>query len=79
MGQEEGPLVPIEIKLSSEYKSESETSTGSALLLYNSSLSIPPPLLSVPTNSPPSYHYNMSQHDNLEQMVCQQQEQITIL
>jgi len=32
MGQEEGPLTPTEIPLS-EYKSEGETSIGSALLL----------------------------------------------
>jgi len=62
--------------LSSEYKSESETSTGSTLPLYTSS---PPPLSSSPSpiDSPPPYPI-MSQHD-LHTIICQQQEQLAAM
>jgi len=67
VGLEEGPLSHTEISLSLEYKSESETSTGSALPLYTS-----PPI-----NSPPPYPI-MSQH-NLHAIIYQQQEQLAAM
>jgi len=65
--------------LSTEYKLESETSTGSALLLYTSSLPTPPPASSSPppVDSPPSYNI-MSQHD-LNTIIRQQQEQLVAM
>ena len=64
--------------MSSEYESESKTSTGSALLLYTST----PPLL-LPLSSSPSPidslpHYNMSQV-NLHKIIRQQQEQLVAI
>ena len=57
-----------EIALLSEYKSESETSIGSALPLYTS---LPPPSQPVsPIDSPPPY-INMSQL-NLHEIIQQQ-------
>jgi len=76
--QEEGPLASTKISSSSEYKSESETSTGSTLSLYT--LSPPIPLLlslPLPINSPPSYH-TMSQYD-LHAIIRQQQEQLAVM
>jgi len=61
-----------------EYESEGETSIGSALPLYTTSLSPPPPLLSspVPIDSPSTY--NMSQI-NLHEIIHQQQEQLATM
>jgi len=73
VGLEEGPLSHTEVSSSSEYKSESETSTGSALPLYTS----PPPPSSPPINSPPPYPI-MSQHD-LHAIIRQQQEQLAAM
>jgi len=56
-----------------EYKSESETSTGSTLLLYTSSPSLSP----IPIDSPPAYN-NMSQI-NLHEIIHQQQEQLAAM
>jgi len=66
--------------LSSEYTSESKTSTGSTLLLYTSSLSLllPPSLSLSPIDSPLLYHYNMNQSD-YPAIIRQLQEQITTL
>jgi len=61
MGLEEGLLSHTEIYSSSEYESESETSTSSALPLY----------ISPPIDSPPPYPI-MSQHD-LHAIIRQQQ------
>jgi len=62
--------------LSSEYESDTETSTGSVLPLYTS----PPPLSSSPTpiDSPPSYNINMSQI-NFQEIIRQQQEQMAVM
>jgi len=74
---EEGPLPRIEIILSSEYESDTETSAGSVLPLYISSPPTPPPPSSAsPINSPP--HYNMSQL-NLHEIIRQQQEQLAAM
>jgi len=73
VGLEEGPLSHTEISLSSEYESESKTSTGSALPLYTS----PPPLPLPPIDSPSLYPI-MSQHD-LHAIICQQQEQLAAM
>jgi len=64
--------------LSSEYELEGETSIGSALPLYTTSLSSPPPLLSspLPIDSPPTY--NMSQI-NLHKIIQQQQKQLAAM
>jgi len=63
--------------LSSEYESESETSIGSALPVYTSLLSPPPPSSSpLPINSP--LHYNMSQI-NFQEIIRQQQEQMAVM
>jgi len=80
VGLEEGPLSHTEISSSSEYESESETSTGSALPLYTSSPPSPPPSSSSPTSidSPPSYHNNMSQL-NFQEIIRQQQEQMAVM
>ena len=59
--------------MSSEYESESETSTGSALPLYTS----PPPPSPPTIDSPPPYPI-MSQHD-LHAIICQQQEQLAAI
>ena len=70
-GLEKSLLAYTEIELNSDYELEGESSTGSALLLYSSSL--PTPLLPSlsPINSLPTY--NMSCHDaNLEQIIQQQ-------
>jgi len=75
VGLEEGPLSHTEIYSSSEYKSESETSTGSTLPLYTSP---PPPASSTPIDSPPSYHNNMSQL-NFQEIIRQQQEQMAVM
>ena len=71
VGLEEGPLSHTEIISSSEYESESETSTSSALPLYTSPSS-PPPI-----DSPPPYPI-MSQHD-LHAIIRQQQEQLAAM
>jgi len=62
----------------SEYESETETSTGSALPVYTSSPPTPPPQSSSPSpiDSPP--HYNMSQL-NLHEIIRQQQEQLVVM
>ena len=75
MGLEEGPLSHTEIISSSEYESDTETSTGSVLPLY---ISPPPPLSpsSIPIDSPPNY--NMSQI-NLHAIIQQQQEQMAAM
>jgi len=73
VGLEEGPLSHTEISLSSEYESESKTSTGSALPLYT----LPSPLSPTPINSPLPYPI-MSQHD-LHAIICQQQEQLAAM
>ena len=73
MGLEEGPLSHTKIYSSSEYESESKTSTGSALPLYT--LPLPPPL--PPIDSPPPYP-NMSQI-NLHEIIRQQQEQLAAM
>jgi len=78
VGLEEGPLLHTEISSSSEYKSESETSTGSALPLYTSSPPTPPPSTTPPIDSPPSYNINMSQI-NLHEIIRQQQEQLAAM
>jgi len=71
-----------EILLSSEYESESETSTDSALPLYTSSLPSSSPS---PIDSLPSYNINMSQHDypaiirQLQEQLVAQQAQIQAL
>jgi len=66
--------------LSSEYESESETSTGSALPLYTSSPPSPPPQSSSPSpiDSPLSYN-NMSQQINLHEIIHQQQKQLVAM
>ena len=78
MGLEEGPLLHTEISSSSEYKSESEISTGSALPLYTSS----PPSLQPQSHSPSLIDspppYNMSQI-NLQEIIRQQQEQLAAM
>jgi len=74
VGLEEGPLSPTEIYSSSEYESESKTSTGSALPLYTS----PPPSSPTPIDSPPSYYNNMSQL-NFQEIIRQQQEQMAVM
>ena len=61
---------------SSEYESESETSTSSALPLYTSSPPTPPPYSPSPIDSPP--HYNMSQI-NFQEIIRQQQEQMAVI
>ena len=58
--------------MSLEYESESKTSTGSALSLYNSPLPLSPPI-----DSPPPYH-NISQI-NLHEIIQQQQEQLAAM
>jgi len=65
--------------LSSEYESESETSTGSTLSLYTSLLPILPPVSSLPSpiNFPLSYD-TISQHD-LNAIIKQQQEQLAAI
>jgi len=75
---EEDLLPHTEIISSSEYKSETETSMGSALPLYTSSPPSPLPLSSSPSpiDSPPNY--NMSQN-NLHNIIQQQQEQIAAM
>jgi len=77
---EEDLLALTKIELSSEYKSEEETSTGSAFSLYTLSLSIPLSLSASPIDSLPSYNNNniMSQH-NLYQIIRQQQEQLVAI
>ena len=78
MGLEEDPLSPTEISSSSEYESDTETSTGLVLPLYTSSPPTPPPLPSTisPIDSPP--HYNISQL-NLHEIIRQQQEQLAAM
>ena len=80
MGLEEGPLSHTEIILSSEYESETESSTGLALPLYTSSPLSPPPPSSSPTliDSPLSYYNNMSQI-NFQEIIRQQQEQMAVM
>ena len=71
-----------EILSSSEYESESETSMGSALPLYTSSLPSSSPS---PIDSLPSHNINMSQHDypaiirQLQEQLAAQQAQIQAL
>jgi len=80
VGLEEGPLSHTEIISSSEYKSETESSTGSALPLYTSSPPSPPPPSSSPTpiDSLPFYPNNMSQL-NFQEIIRQQQEQMAVM
>jgi len=80
VGLEEGPLSHTEIISSSEYKSETESSTGLALPLYTSSPPSPPPPSSSPTpiDSLPSYHNNMTQL-NFQEIIRQQQEQMVVM
>ena len=61
VGQKEGLLPHTEIS-SSEYESESKTSTSSALPLYTSLPLTPLPLSASPIDSP-SFYNTMSQHD----------------
>jgi len=65
--------------LFSEYELEAETSIGSVLPLYKSSLPLPPPLplSSSPIDSPPPY-YNISQLD-FQNIIRQQQEQLAAM
>jgi len=64
--------------LSSEYESESETSTGSALSLYTSSQpTLPLPSLSLSSTTPLSF-YEMSQF-GYPAIIGQRQEQIAAL
>ena len=67
MGLEEGPLSHIEISSSLEYKSESETSTSSALPLYTS-----PPIDSLPP-------YPIMSQNKLHAIIRQQQEQLAAM
>jgi len=78
VGLEEDPLSHTEISSSSEYESETESSTGSALLLYTSPPPTPPPPSSsiLPIDSLPQY--NMSQI-NLHEIIRQQQEQLAAM
>jgi len=69
VGLEEGPLSHTEISSSSEYKSESKTSTSFALPLYTSPSS--------PIDSPPPYPI-ISQHD-LHAIIHQQQKQLAAM
>ena len=63
----------------SEYKLESESSTGSVLPLYTSpSPSLPPPLSSPSPIDSPSPYNNMSQI-NLHEIIRQQQEQLAVM
>ena len=71
MGQEESLLVFTKIKLSNEYKLESETSTSSALsphisllLILSLLLQIPTPIPSLILNNLP-LSYTMSQHSSI--------------
>ena len=83
VGQEESPLILIEIISSSEYKSENESSTGSSLLpLYISSPPTLSPPLSLPSPIDFSLFYNNMSQLNINQLLKQirvQQEQIVAL
>jgi len=61
-----------------EYKSETETSMGSALPVYISSPPTPPPQSSSPSPIDSLPHYNMSQL-NLHEIIRQQQEQLAAM
>ena len=81
-GVDKTKRVPVityqEILSSLEYESKSETSMGSALPLYTSSLPSPPLLLLLPSPIDLLPHYNMS-HVNLHEIIRQQQEQLVAM
>ena len=76
MGQGKGLLSPIEI-LESEYESETESSTGSALSAQRSQAT-PPPLTSPSLSLSPPLLYTISQ-SNYPAIIWQLQEQIAAL
>ena len=76
MRQEKNLLALTEIISSSEYKSESEVSTNSSLLLLYTLLSPIPPS---PIDSPSSYNNLTMSQNNLHQIICQQQEQLAAM
>ena len=78
--QEKGLLTLTKIELSNKYKSESEISTSSALLLYILSLPTFLPLLSS-LSSLLLLLYNISQYSsiNYKQIIQQQQEQLVAM
>ena len=71
MKLKENLLILINIKSSSEYKSEREVSTNFALFFYTSSFSTLLLLLSFTLIDSFSFYYNMSQYSsiNFEQVI----------